>query len=259
MAVELSVLRGQHGAAPAPALLPGLDRPRARRGAVRDGGDRARQRLARRLRRHRPRPRRHDRGDRARAAARQGRERLDAAAAGARALRAAAQRGLRARAGRDDGAARGARRASPEAAVAGATLVTHEGEQEPSAWRFPGPADGAADRALAAPPLRRAEPRQRRSARVDWVQSAALLVRRDAAEAIGYLDPAFFVFSDEVDFCKRLRDAGWDVLYVPSARAVGHDAPARTSRRDGSSSSPATATATCASTMAPRPPAPCAG
>ena len=55
--------------------------------------------------------------------------------------------------------------------------------------------------------------------------SAALLVRRDAAEAVGYLDPAFFVYSDEVDFCKRLRDAGWDVLYVPSARAVAHDAP----------------------------------
>ena len=55
------------------------------------------------------------------------------------------------------------------------------------------------------------------------MQSAALLVRRDAAEAVGYLDPAFFVYSDEVDFCKRLRDAGWDVLYVPAARAVGHE------------------------------------
>jgi N-acetylglucosaminyl-diphospho-decaprenol L-rhamnosyltransferase len=58
------------------------------------------------------------------------------------------------------------------------------------------------------------------------VQSAALLVRRDAAEAVGYLDPAFFVYSDEVDFCKRLHDAGWEVVYVPSARAVGHDPPA---------------------------------
>ena len=67
--------------------------------------------------------------------------------------------------------------------------------------------------------------------RVDWVQSAALLVRRDAAEAVGYLDPAFFVFSDEVDFCKRLRDAGWDVLYVPSARAVGHEPPAYDQRK----------------------------
>ena len=58
---------------------------------------------------------------------------------------------------------------------------------------------------------------------VDWVQSAALLVRREAADAIGYFDPAFFVYSDEVDFCKRLHDAGWDVIYVPEARAVGND------------------------------------
>ena len=66
---------------------------------------------------------------------------------------------------------------------------------------------------------------------VDWVQAAALLVRRDAAEAVGYFDPAFFVYSDEVDFCKRLRDAGWGVLYVPAARAVGHEAPAEDERR----------------------------
>ncbi len=60
---------------------------------------------------------------------------------------------------------------------------------------------------------------------VDWVQSSALLVRSDAAEAVGYFDPAFFVFSDEVDLCKRLHDAGWRILYVPQARAVSHEAP----------------------------------
>ena len=37
------------------------------------------------------------------------------------------------------------------------------------------------------------------------------------------MDPAFFVYSDEVDFCRRLRDAGWRVLYVPSAEAVHHE------------------------------------
>ena len=114
--------------------------------------------------------------------------------------------------------------AEPEAAVAGATLVTHAGEQEPSAWRFPGPLSAL----LTILWLHRRFVVQSRGSDVrgvDWVQSAALLVRRDAAEAVGYLDPAFFVYSDEVDFCKRLRDAGWEVLYVPSARAVGHDAP----------------------------------
>ena len=58
---------------------------------------------------------------------------------------------------------------------------------------------------------------------VDWAQSAALLVRVEAARAIGYFDPAFFVYSDEVDFCKRLRDAGWTTLYVPDAVCVHHE------------------------------------
>ena len=40
---------------------------------------------------------------------------------------------------------------------------------------------------------------------------------------MGYLDPDFFVYSDETDFCKRLHDAGWKVLFVPGARAVHHD------------------------------------
>jgi GT2 family glycosyltransferase len=48
-------------------------------------------------------------------------------------------------------------------------------------------------------------------------------VRREAAERIGYFDPDFFVYSDEVDFCRRLADAGWHTLYVPAARAVHHE------------------------------------
>jgi N-acetylglucosaminyl-diphospho-decaprenol L-rhamnosyltransferase len=119
---------------------------------------------------------------------------------------------------------------NPEAAVAGATLVTHAGRQEPSAWRFPGPLTAL----LTALYLHKrfvVQSRGTETRKVDWVQSAALLVRRDAAEAVGYLDPAFFVFSDEVDFCKRAHDAGWDVLYVPSARAVGHEPPAYDPRR----------------------------
>ena len=50
-----------------------------------------------------------------------------------------------------------------------------------------------------------------------------MLVRREAAEQVGWLDPDFFVYSDETDFCKRLGDAGWEILFVPSARAIHHD------------------------------------
>jgi GT2 family glycosyltransferase len=49
------------------------------------------------------------------------------------------------------------------------------------------------------------------------------MVRREAAAEIGYLDPDFFVYYDECDFCKRLAKAGWQTLYVPGAEAVHHD------------------------------------
>ena len=55
------------------------------------------------------------------------------------------------------------------------------------------------------------------------MQSSALLVRREAAAQVGWLDPDFFVYSDETDFQKRLHDAGWHVLYVPQARAIHHE------------------------------------
>ena len=48
-------------------------------------------------------------------------------------------------------------------------------------------------------------------------------MRRESAAAVDWMDPAFFVYSDEVDFQKRLADAGWHSLYVPSARAIHHE------------------------------------
>jgi N-acetylglucosaminyl-diphospho-decaprenol L-rhamnosyltransferase len=109
-----------------------------------------------------------------------------------------------------------------KAAAAGAALVRPNGEQQPSAWRFPSPR-AAFLQALFLHRRFVVQSRGRKTREVDWAQSAALMVRRDAAEEIGFFDPAFFVYSDEVDFCKRLRDAGWSILYVPEARAVHHE------------------------------------
>ena len=109
-----------------------------------------------------------------------------------------------------------------DVAVAGAQLLTSGGEPVPCAWRFPGLAAALAGAAFA---HRRftVQSGGERTREVDWVQSSAMLVRREAAEQIGFLDPAFFVYSDETDFCRRLADAGWRTLYVPAARAVHHD------------------------------------
>ena len=97
-----------------------------------------------------------------------------------------------------------------------------DGAQQPSAWRFPSPLTALAS-ALALHRALVVQSRGEQVRRVDWVQSAAMLVRREAAAEVGYFDPAFFVYSDEVDFCRRLADAGWHTLYVPGARAVHHE------------------------------------
>ena len=119
-------------------------------------------------------------------------------------------------------ALRAALDADPRAAAAGARLQRPDGRTQPSAWRFPTPLTALVGALF----LHRRYTVQSRGddvCEVDWAQSAALLVRRDAAEQIGWFDPAFFVYSDEVDFCKRLRDAGWRTLYVPQAVAIHHE------------------------------------
>ena len=57
---------------------------------------------------------------------------------------------------------------------------------------------------------------------VDWVSGAAMLVRRDAADAVGGMDEAFFMFNEDVDWCRRMNLAGWSVDYVPGARVTHH-------------------------------------
>jgi hypothetical protein len=111
---------------------------------------------------------------------------------------------------------------APRAACAGAQLLRPDGTPQPCAWRFPGTASALAG-ALQLHRLLTVQSRGRHTRTVDWCQSSALLVRNAAAEQVGYLDPDFFVYSDEVDFSRRLRDAGWTSVYVPAARAIHHE------------------------------------
>ncbi|MEY2516970.1 MAG: hypothetical protein QOJ89_4328 [bacterium] len=112
--------------------------------------------------------------------------------------------------------------ARADAAAAGARLLRPDGRRQPSAWRFPTPVTALVG-ALFLHRRYTVQSAGEDVREVDWAQSAALLVRREAAEQIGWFDPAFFVYSDEVDFCRRLRDAGWRTLYVPAAAAVHHE------------------------------------
>ena len=71
---------------------------------------------------------------------------------------------------------------------------------------------------------------------VDWLVGAALMIRRETWQQVGPFDDRFFLYSDEVDWCHRCRDAGWEIHYLPWSY-VKHDqggttrrvvAPART-------------------------------
>jgi N-acetylglucosaminyl-diphospho-decaprenol L-rhamnosyltransferase len=110
----------------------------------------------------------------------------------------------------------------PRAACAGAALLRPDGSPQASAWRFPSPRSALVG-ALFLHRLLTVQSRGDSVREVDWCQSAALLVRSEAAAAVGYLDPDFFVYSDEVDFARRLRDAGWRSVFVPRALAIHHE------------------------------------
>jgi N-acetylglucosaminyl-diphospho-decaprenol L-rhamnosyltransferase len=110
----------------------------------------------------------------------------------------------------------------PRAAAAGAQLLTSAGRPTTCAWRLPD-AGWALAAAVFLHDRYAVQSRGVQVREVGWVQSSAMLVRRDAAEAVGWLDSDFFVYSDETDFCKRLHDAGWTILFAPHARAVHHD------------------------------------
>jgi GT2 family glycosyltransferase len=55
---------------------------------------------------------------------------------------------------------------------------------------------------------------------VDWLSGACLVARRDAVERVGPLDPAFFLFNEDVDWAKRMHEAGYRVVYLPEAHVM---------------------------------------
>ncbi len=119
--------------------------------------------------------------------------------------------------------------AHPEAAVVGPRLRNPDGtlqrsvRGEPTLWRL------ATEYFF----IRKLAPRSRRLnafyagdfdhdgvREVESLYGAALLARREAADAVGLFDEAFFMFSEETDWLHRFRAAGWKVLFFPGAEVA---------------------------------------
>jgi N-acetylglucosaminyl-diphospho-decaprenol L-rhamnosyltransferase len=58
---------------------------------------------------------------------------------------------------------------------------------------------------------------------VDWLVGACLLVRREVYDQVGRLDEGFFMYSEELDWCRRIKEAGWEIAYFPEATVIHHE------------------------------------
>jgi GT2 family glycosyltransferase len=116
-------------------------------------------------------------------------------------------------------------------AVAGPRIRNADGSVQQSARRFPNFTTAIAGRSSW---LTRVAPRNplsrhnllvpvspsARPVEVDWVSGACMLVRRDAFELIGGMDEGFFLYWEDADFCRRLKQAGYSTMYCPVAVAT---------------------------------------
>ncbi len=117
--------------------------------------------------------------------------------------------------------------AHPEAAIAAPQLFCPDGASQPNVRRFPTPS-ALALRALRVDALWKSRAvrcylmhgESPVSTEVDWVTGAALMVRRTAIEDVGLLDENYFLYWEDLDWCYRMRQAGWTVHRIPEARAI---------------------------------------
>lgn len=124
--------------------------------------------------------------------------------------------------------------AVPRAALAGPRVRHADGSHEGSTGPFPTydrerAHAWALDRLLGLPGRHTHFPRV--AAAVDWVSGCAWLLRAQAARQTGALDERYFMYYEDVDYCRRLHDAGWQVLAVPQAEVI-HE-PGTGSTRSG--------------------------
>jgi GT2 family glycosyltransferase len=119
--------------------------------------------------------------------------------------------------------------ASPDAAIAGARLMSETGFPELS-WGQPiGPWNELKQKVLTRlyhgkvrQVVRRIDRLSRQARRVGWVSGACMVIRRADLEAVGLLDERYFMYTEDVDLCVAMTRRGRTILYVAGAEVLHH-------------------------------------
>jgi GT2 family glycosyltransferase len=122
----------------------------------------------------------------------------------------------------------------PKVGVVGCKLINPDGSSQPSAGRFPGLLVAAvmlfAERWFGERLVRASFDQTRE---VDWVMGAALMVKKEVIKKAGLMDEGIFMYMDEVEWCYRIKKAGYQVIFNPESKIVHiGGASSKTGRKD---------------------------
>lgn len=111
----------------------------------------------------------------------------------------------------------------PKLGIVGAQLLNRDGSRQLSYGPFPSlqseiPVLNRIDVMGLQSALRQRGIAENGLVTVDWVSGACLMTRREIFEVVGLLDEAFWLYTEEADFCYRVQKAGWGVATAPAAR-----------------------------------------
>jgi len=122
---------------------------------------------------------------------------------------------------------------NPDVGISGPRLLNPDGTDQESCYQFPkvyipilrrtplGKMKWA-ERAIERYTMRQHARTERRD--VDWILGAAMMIRRNVVETIGFFDPDIFLYFEDTDMCRRAWEAGYRVTYTPAAKCTHYHA-----------------------------------
>jgi len=114
-------------------------------------------------------------------------------------------------------------KSNPQAGIIGARLVNPDGSIQPSVYHFPSikkafkefwlGEDGEYEKYV---------PQTQKAIEVDAVTGAAMLIPRETIKKVGFFDERYFMYFEDLDYCRRARRTGLKVYYLPEATILHH-------------------------------------